>query len=294
MTPSVGGCRQPDPEKLASHPHAINHPRLAARLSIAPLPPSADKLPPRPRANQGQSGNCTAASTTISTFTACESLGIPLGFVPSQRALYAPTRARERAAATPVGQKLPELKDTGADLEDVFAVMAEYGVRPMIVDQSPDGRFSDIWGPDDGSAPSNLNDEPEVIDLETAADVIVKLDVASHAIPATDPNASDLMAAALDADPPLPIEACGFVDTAFMNMTPGQVAGAPNEADPNGGGHAFWFSAYRTNARGEREFKLENSWGTWCENGACWVSMAFVRALWAMYVMDVTVRKEAA
>jgi hypothetical protein len=267
------------------------HPRIAGRLGRV-LSQSADKLPARPRGDQGQSGNCTAASTSLSAFTACESLGTPLGFVPSQRELYAATRARERAAVTPPGSQLPELQDTGADLEDVFAVMADFGVCPMLVDRSPDGRFSDIWGPIDGSAPSNLNDDPALFDLEGAASVLVKLAVAAHVIPPTDPNASDLMAAALDADPPLPIEACGFVDTTFMHLAPGQVAGAPDTADVDGGGHAFWISAYRTNARGEREWKLENSWGDgWCEDGACWVSMAFVRALWGMWVMDVTVRK---
>jgi hypothetical protein len=304
------GCRKPDPVKLAKKLRGHLHPQIAARLEAAkPLPPAADKLPARPRTDQGQSGSCTWGSSSIAIYVACIALGIPLGFVPSQRLGYAATRAKERPV---VGGKMDALTDSGADLEDVYTVAGEYGVRPMIVDTSPDGRFYDIWSDADvqglpSPPPGNLNDEPDTGDLETAAGDLVKLDVAKYAIDPSDPNRSDLMAASLDASPPVPIVACGYVDTSFENLQPGQVAGAPNLADPNKGGHAFWFSAYRTNAKGEREWKLENSWGKlWAElgytradgaqmpGGFCWVSEAFVQACWALYPLSVTVLKGAA
>lgn len=289
-----GGCRRPDPEKLASHPHASAHPQVAARLTAASLPPDADKLPETLIVDQGQEGDCTAASDAASTWTALAAKGTPLPFFPSQRLLYAVTRAIERAAAA-AGRTLPELSDTGADMEDVFTAEAEYGVAPMVVDQSPDGRFSDIWGPDDGPAAPNLNGEAELAALFTAATTLIKLDVHAHVIPVDDPNRSDLMAAALDADPPIPIQACGPVGAAFQSMQPGQVLGPTPASDKTQGGHAFYFRAYRTNANGEREWLLRNSYGPqWCEAGGCWVSEAFIASCWGLWVKDVTVQKDAA
>lgn len=304
------GCKKPDPVRLAQKHHAQLHPRIAARLATdEALPPAADNLPPRPRTDQGQSGSCTWGSSSIALYVACISLGVPLGFVPSQRAGYAATRAKERPASSAT---LAPLTDSGADLEDVWAVTFEYGVQPMKVSVTPDGRFYDIWSDDDiagipTAPPANVNAEPDLEDLELGAEELVQLDVAHFAILPNDPNRSDLMAAALDASPPVPIEACGFVDTTFENLQPGQVMGAPNQNDPNGGGHAYWFSAYRTNTAGQREWKLENSWGQeWGEHGYtradgspmpggfCWVSEEFVAACWALYPLSVTVMKGAA
>ncbi len=303
------GCREPDPVRLSQKHHAQLHPQIRARLgSTLSLPPSADILPARPRVDQGASGSCTWGSSSIAIYVACESLGIPLGFIPSQRLGYAATRAKARSRTSRA-----RLTDSGADLEDVYVVAAEYGVRPMIVDATPDGRFYDLWTDGDvanliGAAPGNVNDEPDVMGLELAGDSRVFLDVARYAIPPTDSNRSILMAAALDASPPVPIVACGFVDMAFEELKPGQVAGAPNTGDPDGGGHAYWFSAYRTNAQGQREWKLDNSWGIpWAERGYMrltdgaampggfgWMSEAFVEKCWAIYPLSVTLLKGAA
>lgn len=283
------GCRAPDPVKHASHKAAAAHPLILAQLAAA-LPPSADKLPARPRCDQGSSGSCTWGSFSIAAPVACESKGIPLGFTPSQLLGYGGTRGLERAAATPPGQPLPALIDSGADVEDVYIFAGRYGVEPMKTSVTSDGRFYDI---EDGpNPPSNVNDEPNTADLEAAAETRILLDVQAHTISPIDPKASDLMAAALSADPPLPIHACGFVDTAFENLQAGQVAQAPDPTDKAGGGHAYWFSKYRTAASGDREFFLENSWGSsWADGGGVWCSMAFVRAQWAMYVLDVRVQK---
>lgn len=293
------GCRQPDPATFAAHLHASVHPLVAARLdghdsALAPLPASADRLPPWTRTDQGLTGSCTWHALAIVVLVACLMLGTPLGFVPSMVAGYAATRAKERPDPS-----VP-LEDVGADPEIVFLVAARYGVRPMKAAATPDGRFSDIWSAEDvadipNAAPANLNDEPEEADLDAADATKILLDVIPHRIDPSDPRASDLMAAALDADIPLPIYACGFVDTAFMRLGANAVAGAPDRTDKSGGGHAYAFSKYRTNAHGEREFFLENSWGkTWGTGGGAWVSLAFIRAQWAMWIMDVRVQKAAA
>ena len=47
-----------------------------------------------------------------------------------------------------------------------------------------------------------------------------------------------------------------YLDTAFEQAGPSTVIGAPNQADPTGGGHAVYLSAYRTAADGSFEFLL--------------------------------------
>jgi C1A family cysteine protease len=62
------------------------------------------------------------------------------------------------------------------------------------------------------------------------------------------------------------------------------VAGAPNQSDPQGGGHATLITGYRTNAAGLREWKLRNSWGaSWCEAGYCWCSAEWLTAVWELH-----------
>lgn len=298
------GCREPNAAKLAAHPDIRLHPAIAsvvdahgAGLAMAmarillpggrPWPPDANELPLAPRLDQGQSGSCTWAATSAAIWVACKSLGSPLAFLPSQRVGYAIVRALERkAAGLPVSTPL---EDGGADLEDVFEVMRDWGIAPMERPITPDGRFYDIWTGDD--APNgNVNDEPGLDELEAADPVRVLVDVRMHTISLTEATAPSYMALALSAQPALPVLACGLVDTAFMQLGPNDVMGAPNLRDKNGGGHAFWFSAYRTAASGELEFKLENSWGaSWAADGAVWVSEAFVRVMWAAYVPDAKV-----
>lgn len=299
------GCRRPDPLRYDARPHAASHPVIRARLDAhasgaSPLAPSADKLPPHPRADQGRSGSCTWGALSIAMFVAFVSKGIPLGFVPSQRVGYGVTRAIERAAATSAGDKLPPLDDSGADPEDGFTAAAEYGVEPMKCSQTPDGRFYDLWTDDDirglaSAPPANVNAEPDVSDLEEARATRVKIEAATHAIPPNDPNVSDLLAAALDASTPLPVYACGQVGQNLDNAQPGQVIGPVDPNDSTAGGHAYWISAYRTNpVTGEREWKLENSWGAWCDSGTCWVSLAFIKAQWGMWILDPKILSEAA
>jgi hypothetical protein len=181
---------------------------------------------------------------------------------------------------------------------DIYKVWNDWGVRAMEVPTSPDGRVCDIWTESDTGDPANtnVNDNPSLGEELAAGETLIKFDAQPHLINPSDPGAIETMCAVLDGDPALPIHACGFVDTAFMRLTPIDVAQAPDTTDRNGGGHAFWFSAYRTNPiTGEREFRLENSWGDWCDHGAGWVSEAFVRACWVLVVIDpVLAAKEAA
>jgi hypothetical protein len=156
---------------------------------------------------------------------------------------------------------------------------------------TPDGRNSDIWTTADTTAqPDNVNNEPDGNQLQAAGTTLV---TGEYAIDPTASNVSDLVAAALAAG--YPVYTAFFCDTTFENLSPGQIAGAPNQNDPNGGGHATYLSGYITNSDGTRTFTLTNSWGTsWCSSGKCLVSEAWLAACWELYVMDVTVQKAAA
>jgi hypothetical protein len=302
------GCRKPDPVKLAAHPDASEHPHVGARLAAhgsgaAPLSPEADKLPTAIRLNQGQSSSCTWGSSSRAAAITCESVGAPLGWIPSQRVGYAATRAEERAKIGALGP----LEDGGADLEDIFLVMATEGVEPMKCATTPDGRAYDIWTDADtgGSPPGNVNDELDPVDLEASMRMRILVDVRPHTISPSDSSRSDKMAAALDGAPAVAILVAAFVDSAFENLRAGQIARAPNLSDPRGGGHALHVTAYRPDpARpGKRQFRVENSWGEWCEpamtradgvvipGGYVWASEEWCAALWAIYVFDPQVVK---
>lgn len=288
--PYAKGAKPSHPSKLAAKKAAALHPAIAALLA-ASVPASVDLAPfEPPRLDQGQTGSCTAHSLSGSTSTACRKAGHQVGFEPSPRETYATTRGIERANSTPAGQPLPLLTDSGAEPADVFTACAQFGIAPM-QGPTPDGRNSDVWSDADTSAqPPNVNSEPDANQLQQAGTTLV---TGEYAISPSDANISDQVAASLAAG--FPVYVATFVDTAFEQLQPGQVAQPPNQNDPNGGGHAIYLSGYTTNPDGSRTFILTNSWGIgWCDNGRCLVSEAWLKACWELYVMDVQVQKAAA
>lgn len=268
------GCKPSTPAKVAHRVSFAGHPAAAA-----PLTASADLGAYTPaRLDQTRTGSCTAHSFGCSCYTALAAAGSPLGFVPSPKTTYACTRAIERSAVTPSGN-LPALQDTGAELQDVATIASSIGVKPM-VPPTPEGANSDVWS-------GNVNDEPDLTDVEQAAAVLL---TGEYKIDPSDPKAPQLVAAAIQAG--IPVWIATFVDTAFEQLGPNDIAQAPNTDDPNGGGHAIYLSAFRTNAQGEIEFRIENSWGTsWADNGAVWASTAWLKSVWEAWPMTVTVTK---
>ncbi len=70
-----------------------------------------------------------------------------------------------------------------------------------------------------------------------------------------------------------------FVDSAFMSigmsdsLDSATVFNTIDTTDPRGGGHMLCIVAYRTNANGQIEFLILNSWGlTWGYRGMAWMS----------------------
>lgn len=285
------GLRRDAPEKLAAKKPAILHPAIALRLmagrgtvngrALTGLSGKADLSSFCPPVfDQGATSSCTAHSASGAIYTALQAAKTPLPFLPSPREIYAATRAIERAAANP--KSLPPLTDSGAEMADVATALAKYGVCAM--GETVDGRESDV-----GAA--NINSDPDVMALAAAGKNLL---AGEYVIDPTAANASALAAAALEAG--LPLWAGFFCDSAFEVIQPGQIAGAPNESDPNGGGHAVYLTGYTTTAIG-RVFTLRNSWSAgWCNAGSCLVSEAWLADVWALYPMAVALApaKEAA
>lgn len=268
------GLKRSHPNKLAARVPLAQHPRVAMLLSTM-LPPSASLAADLPPVfDQGSTGSCTWHSTPGALVTVYAAADKPLGFIPSMREGYATTRAYERALTTPLGTNLPALTDSGAEIADVITCLAHYGVEPMGPDDG--GRLSDI-GPD------NVNAEPDLGGLEISGQ---KLIVGPYLVDPTSSTASDTLAAAIVVG--IPIVIGFFCDTAFENLQAGQVAGAPDQNDPNGGGHAVFLYGYSGTA-GSRIFNLRNSWGTsFCDRGDCLVSEAWLNAAWEAFPMVVS------
>ncbi len=275
------GCRPSHPDKLRGKISGHLHPAIAQALKASALPPGIDLSGCSPDIlDQGQSGSCTWASSSSAIYTAMRAAGTPISFIPSQRLGYAATRELERAAVTPSGA-LPALEDTGAELADVMTVLGRYGIAPMVVQQTPDGRLYDIWtDADTGAGTGNVNAEADLVELEIAGQ---KLVAGEYLIDPTTPEAPATVAASIAAN--MPVEVAFFCDLGFQNLQPGEVYGAPtgdpNNPKPGEGGHAVYLSSYTTNPDGSYTFGLTNSWGKiFCDGGRCLVSEAFVRSCW--------------
>lgn len=264
------GLHRPDPAKLARRLHAGKHPALVARVAVGSTPNGSAQLQACPRLDQGQTGTCHAHSAAAAVWTALNAAGKPLPFIPSPLLIASTTYADVQGPA----DKRDKLQDTGADLSDDAKALATWGIAPMRGPTS-DGRNSDV----ENDPPDNSFPEPDASQISVAGSDLI---AGEYSIP-VDADAPRLCALALDSG--IPIWLGFFCDTAFENLTPSDVAQPPNEADPNGGGHAVVLAGYRTAADGSYEFHLVNSWGAgWCDNGTCWVSTAWLLKCWMLFL----------
>lgn len=258
------GCRK-DP------PHRRTQKSSREILGASPSSPPAASLEQHEAEiqNQGQSGSCGGHGSSQGITVACGAAGIDLGFVPSPDGIYKAIRCEERNASTPAGQDPAPLQDTGIMPSDIPAALANWGVRKMRA-PTPDGRNSDVYGPDDVGAgqPTNLNTEPELADDEESRNDLV---MGEYRIDETAPDFEDQVCAAIASGCPVGIGI--FVDTGFERWGEGWAPGrAPIASvdvnDPNGGGHWLVITSYRTLADGTRVYRGPNSWDkTWGDNG---------------------------
>ena len=259
------GLKRSTPHKIRHRLGAENHQAIAAALT-GTIPPAA-QLKPASRMDQGESETCFAHSAVACVSVADNSLaeGSPL-------CLASCTYADVRAVANPTGN-LPPLADTGAELQDAADALRRWGLGPLGSQVSGRSGVSDV--PDDSSAPFP---EPNVDELEAAGHTLI---TGEYSIPVNS-DAPRTVAASIVAG--FPVWLGTLVGSAFQALQAGDVAQPCPDSDTTAGGHALYISGFRTNAAGEYEFRVENSWGTgWCDNGAGWASQAWLLASWDLW-----------
>ena len=262
------GLKRSTPAKVA---HRLG---AAKALGLAGTPKGAGQLAPCARADQGETETCFAHSAVAADWCALMAAGQLPAFVGSPATVASCTYGMVRAAAVPEGATLPELTDTGAELQDVANALATYGLAPLGTQVPERQGFSDV--------PDDVEGEPfpeaDVSQVQRAGSDIVS---GEYSIP-VDANAPTTVALCIDAG--IPVWLGTLVGAAFQALGPTDIAQPTPTTDTTAGGHAMYISAYRTAADGSYEFRVENSWGTgWCDGGACWVSTAWLLACWELW-----------
>lgn len=270
------GLIQSHPSRSLYRTSAEEHAVIAAAYRIGPKGSGDLSGFLGPRTDQGRSSVCFYHSKASCQFGMAALLGTPLLFFPSPLSGASCTYAMVRAAATPAGQALPVLRDTGAQLEDAAAA-DKWGVARMGVQIAGRDGVSDVPDdPADGTFP-----EPDLSQIVAGASFPMS---GEYKIVVND-NAPKMLAASIDAN--TLVWNGFFCDSAFERLGANDVAGVPDPSDPNGGGHATLYCGYRIVPRNGIQ-KIEglkaNSWGKgWAMNGLIWCSEEHIMAEWEMW-----------
>jgi hypothetical protein len=207
---------------------------------------------------QNGTGSCIGHGTAQGVYTSAHAIGATLPWFPSPGGIYTPSRCIERAEMPGFDiLNPPVLTDSGAMPSSAMLTISRYGIR-QIQAPTPDGRFSDV-------TPANVNEEPNLIDLETSGQ---KLLVGEYRIDHTSTDFIDTLCNVV-ANTKAAIGIGVFVDTSFMNWDP---ADGPmttiNTSDPQGGGHWIAITSYDTMSTGLRVLRGANSWSrSWGDEG---------------------------
>jgi hypothetical protein len=267
------GLHRSTPARIAHRLGGHTHPKIAAALAAGPR--GSANLTTCQRLDQGNSSTCHAHSAAAAIWTSFNAAGKPLSFVPSPLVIASTTYADLRAKATAV-PPFPKLTDDGAQLQDDADAIAMWGLAPVSA-PTKDGRFSDVENYTDGAFP-----EPDTSTLQVAGESLAD---GEYQI-AVDASAHNVVAASLDVG--IAVWLGVFVDSAFEQLGPNDIAQPANASDPSGGGHALFLSGYRTAQDGSFEFLIVNSWGYgWANNGTVWASTRWLLSCWDLWPMSV-------
>lgn len=228
---------------------------LTRRISTS-IPASASLFASAPPVlDQGQTGSCTGHALACSIHVVGK-----LAWVASPAEIYRNGRAIDRDLETP-------LSDDGAEPNQVFRAVREFGVRPMVPLRD---RFSD-------ADPVTVNDEPKLGDLEVEAEA---MPISDYGIFSFGARRSDDIALAIAAGRPVNVAIAGGSD-AFQDYTGGVLPALHAPLD-----HYVTLLSYETLRDGSRVFGGRNSWGDWGEGGNFRLSEAAVAELGDIVAVD--------
>lgn len=239
-----------------------DHPLLrtqldAARYLVKPtvgVPQSSLQHFEEPILDQGPTGSCTGHGTSQALTVSYAASGQPLPFRPSPKIIYELARILDRQ--TPADG----LTDSGAMPARVMQALSFWGIQPMTEAATSDGRLSDV-------EPSNVNDEPKLLELENSG---LKLVTGEYRVDETSSSFADMICAAIagGAHAPCPAAVGIFVDSNFMNYSGETPVSAIDTSDPNGGGHWLCLDYFYTDAVLGVVFGGPNSWSaSWGKAG---------------------------
>lgn len=207
--------------------------------------------------NQGATGSCTGHGTAMAIYIALVASGAISPQVPSPDLIYKLARILARDDAS------RGLADIGAMPSYIPIALRQYGIAPIGA-PTPDGRYSDVTGPDDlvglPAAKPTVDVEPDLLVLERAG---LKLVTGDYRVNESGPAATNQIITALTQKIPAGIGI--FVDTAFQRWDP---TTGPIQTidlnDPTGGGHWLAMSYTYVNPTLGVIFGGPNSWDlTW-------------------------------
>lgn len=273
------GLHPTDPARAISRLAAVDHPTV--RGALRGLRGSADLTAFAPIVlSQGASSSCWAHSAVTLLYTRRHILlgGAPVLMSPLYFAqtLYASLRAE----ATPVGQSLPLMYDTGAQLDDAARCFARWGCSPMGPPQQGGG--TDVPATEDDTGAPIAMPELTVTTVESGA----RLPFGGEYDIAVDGNAGDTCAACLESN--IPIWIGGPVGQNLQDYQAGQIEMPPEAGDPSVGGHARAVNGYRV-VSGKRQFRIRNSWGVaWGDAGDSWADESVLVGSWALLPFEVS------
>lgn len=229
----VGLRRTPVRHLLARAPAAVS----LAFVNLAVFAP--------PVMDQGETGSCTGHATAAAIATARASAQAPLGWVPSPAGIYTLARCIDRPGPSVA------LTDDGAQPNQVFRGIAEWGIRPMGA-RPADGRFSD-------ADPATINAEPMLGDVEADS---VDLGIGDYGIASTGAERIADLRGALAAGKPVTAAIAGG-SAAFQQYAGGILGPLYAALD-----HYIMLVGYDTDANGATVFHGRNSWSEgWGEEG---------------------------
>jgi hypothetical protein len=252
-------------------------PHPSAPAGAYPLDGAAPRhLSPHPAFDQGRLPSCVAHALAKLIAAGLSTLAAPF-WIPSMGGLYKCALSIEQPGTAP-------LIPTGLAIADAMTAAGRVGIRPMAPLVTPDGRRSDLWGPEDlehvpNAPPPNASLRPTFAEDLACAKTHV---LGPEEIQPDAADFEDHAAACIGVD--------GFGLVVGLHMTPsleqfGERALGEDDVFTDDDSkefteedlHAMDVMAYRTVPEG-LEFWLGNSWGTWgTTDGGVWVTGADLR-----------------